>query len=383
MIIYNPFRGLQNTLKVLTKHPANGLAQRLRVACDYSKLYRRKGLLADEYMEYRFDQCSETFRNTFLGLNEQRFYLDYLNPKKYYILARNKYLTHKILEDLGIRKPILYAYYQPEGRGESACVSAHAKGICHILRHKGVESCVVKSTESSHGDNVHVVTAIEYKDDEALMHLHDGNIIKLSDLLGPEPLVFESRVKQTAQLSAFNADSINTVRFMTTLYPNGEARIVATFIKIGRAGRCVDNAGEGGNVDASIDTETGTLQYAIQYDNPHHYHDIEVHPDNQNPINGVHIDHWQAIKEDVLRFQQALPYVKAAGWDIAITEEGPVVIEVNDMWDRLGQLFLRRGWRNEIRDCYLAWKKTGKNYPFVRRENMLKEKHLEKIARNE
>ena len=48
--------------------------------------------------------------------------------------------------------------------------------------------------------------------------------------------------------------------------------------------------------------------------------------------------------------------------DIAITDKGPVVIEVNDFWDRTGQYFIRRGWRNEIRDCYLAWKATGKQY---------------------
>lgn len=43
---------------------------------------------------------------------------------------------------------------------------------------------------------------------------------------------------------------------MTTLWPDGTARVLATWL-VGRAGKCVDNAGSGGNVDAGIDSETG------------------------------------------------------------------------------------------------------------------------------
>lgn len=64
----------------------------------------------------------------------------------------------------------------------------------------------------------------------------------------------------------------------------------------------------------------------------------------------------------MIGFQQAFPFCKAVGWDIAITDDGPVVIEANDFWDRTGQYFIRRGWRNEIRECYLAWKMMGANY---------------------
>lgn len=94
------------------------------------------------------------------------------------------------------------------------------------------------------------------------------------------------------------------------------------------------------------------------------------------------IDNWDNIKQQVLKYQQAFPYIKAAGWDIAITDDGPVVIEVNDFWDRLGQLFLRRGWRYEIRDCYKAWLKTNKKYYFGRMSNMLTKRHLKNIFSN-
>lgn len=380
MIIHNPFRKIQNIVKVAIKYPAHSFGHRFHIAQDYAHLYNQKGLLADEYLEYEFEHQSESFRNTFLGLNEQRYYLDLLNPQKYYILARNKYFAHKMMEKVGIQKAELYCYYNPEGVFCDNDETAHnLYGVFQILKAKNVQSCVIKATEGSHGDDVWVIKAIDYEGGDCMLHLYNNSVKKLSSILADKPLIFESQIHQTEQLAALNPTSVNTVRFMTTLYPDGEARIIATFIKIGRAGSCVDNAGAGGNVDACVDTDTGELRYAIRYDGEHNHPDINEHPDSHVPVNGLTIENWDNIKQQVLKYQQALPYVKAAGWDIAITDNGPVVIEVNDFWDRLGQLFLRRGWRMEIRDCYKAWLKTNKKYYFGRKNNLLRNKHLRQI----
>lgn len=355
-----------------------------RIVSDYLRLYETKGLGYDEYYEFEFEKRDEAFRHSFLGLNEQRYYLDYLNPIKYYSLSRNKYLAHKILESTGVRKSILYCYYQPEARYISSeeCAS-DLSSVVRVLKNKDVRSCVIKTTESSHGDNVWVIRSIEYKDNDAVMIRFDGEELLLSCILGQEALVFESLVKQTRQFSSFNESSVNTVRFMTTLYPDGSARVIAAFIKIGRTGRCVDNAGDGGNVDVCVDIETGEIKFAIQYDGWRNIKEIDRHPDSGAKLNGEIIQGWGSIKEEVVRFQQAFPFCKAAGWDIAITNDGPVVIEVNDFWDRTGQYFIRRGWRNEIRDCYLAWQKTGKQYKMYRQPNALKRDHLKRIAAHE
>ena len=371
-------------LLLWAKSFSSSKAEQKSIVTDYQQLFQSKGLTTDEYYEFEFEKRDEEFRNSFLGLNEQRYYLDYLNPIKYYSLARNKYMAHKMLENTGVRKSKLYCYYQPEARYADCTENAHdLNSVLYILKQKNVQSCVIKTTESSHGDNVWVINAIEYRDNDAIMTRFDGETLLLSSVIGTNALIFESVVKQTKQFAAFNESSVNTVRFMTTLWPDGSSRVIATFIKIGRAGKCVDNAGGGGNVDVCVDTETGEIKYAIQYDGWRNIKDIEKHPDSGNQLNGVIIENWQAIKEEVKKFQQAFPYCKAAGWDIAITDEGPVVIEVNDFWDRTGQYFIRRGWRNEIRDCYFAWLKTGKTYKMYRQPNNLKQNHLKKIVAHE
>ncbi len=353
---------------------------------DYLKLYREKGLNMNEYDHFEFEKRSENFRREFLGEQEQRYYLEVLNPVKYYILARNKYMAHKMLEKTGICKTPLYCFYQPDGKMLSEEeIAGNVEGVMNILRAKKVTTCVIKTTESSHGDHVMVVQRMEYGIDDVLLTLHDESQVKLSDVLGSVPLVFEGVIQQTQQFAEFNPTSVNTVRFMTALYPDGKAYIVATFIKIGRAGRCVDNAGAGGNVDVCVDPDSGTLQYAIRYDGWRQIAEIDRHPDSGTPLNGVVIDHWEEICHQVLTFQQAFPYIKVAGWDIAITDDGPVVIEVNDMWDRTGQYFIRRGWRSDIRQCYFSWmsyyRAHPECYPVMGRLNQrLSNHHLQRIT---
>lgn len=366
----------------IIKYPADSFSQRVKIFFDYIHLYRTKGLTRDEYHDYEFEKRSEEFRKDFLGWEEQGLYLKLLNPIKYYSLARNKYLSHRVLENTGVRKSKLYCYYEPEGRVfNSNEIASSTADVRRILKQKAVEQCVIKDTENSHGKGVIVVKKVEYLDNDCKLNYFNGKTAFLSDVLGKHPLIFESLIKQTAQFASFNASSVNTVRFMTVLYPNGEAKIIATFIKIGRAGNCVDNAGAGGNIDVCVDVATGEIKYAIQYDGWRKITEIEKHPDSGTQLNGTIINNWEQIKAEVIRFQQAMPWCKAAGWDIAITDEGPSVIEVNDSWDRTGQYFIRQGWRKEIHECYMLWKKTGYNPIVERGANGLSQNEIKKLEK--
>ena len=82
MAIRTSIRGWLRTCKWVSKSPEANLWEKGRIFWDYQNLYRKKGLTRDEYQDFEFEKQSEEFRQTFLGLNEQRYYLDYLNPVK-------------------------------------------------------------------------------------------------------------------------------------------------------------------------------------------------------------------------------------------------------------------------------------------------------------
>lgn len=366
----------RNILLLFCRYKEYSVFKCVGIIFDYIKLYRLKGLLVDEYYEFEFEKRSESFRNDFLGWKEQGYYLRILNPVKYYTIARNKYLSHLCLENVGVPMPKMLAYYNKYGEDVNL---RFGRDLLRLKDEKKVPF-VIKATEASHGEGVFFVVNVLKEADDICLFFVNGKKIMLSDFLeDKEELIVESVIKQTEQMSRFNSSSINTIRFMTTLFPNGEVKIIATFIKIGRAGMSVDNAGDGGNVDVCIDVETGELRHAMQYDGWRRIIEIDKHPDSGAQLNGVIVENWDKIKSEVIKFQKKLPFVKAAGWDIAITEEGPVVIEVNDSWDRTGQLFIQRGWRNEIRDCFVAWKTIGYNVTVERFINAYGDKDLNKL----
>ena len=80
---------------------------------------------------------------------------------------------------------------------------------------------------------------------------------------------------------------------------------------------------------------------------------------NSRPgLNKTTAEYFSRSRKMIKKYQQSCPFIKAVGWDVAITDDGPVIIEMNDFWDRTGQLFIGKGWRHDIRDCYLEWGKV-------------------------
>jgi hypothetical protein len=53
------------------------------------------------------------------------------------------------------------------------------------------------------------------------------------------------------------------------------------------------------------------------------------HPDGAVPITGFVLPDWQGVLEVGLRAAATLPAIRTQSWDIALTDRGPVLLEVN------------------------------------------------------
>ena len=60
--------------------------------------------------------------------------------------------------------------------------------------------------------------------------------------------------------------------------------------------------------------------------------DTTVIPGTDRSFLGFELPHWPAVKDLALRAAAAFPWARAIGWDIAITESGPVLLEGNERW---------------------------------------------------
>lgn len=353
---YEKFKRTLVRLQQIKKESGIGYFKSIR---DYYFLKRKIQISFYEYYSFEFEKQTEVFRNSFLSYNNKYKYLEILNPRKNYILARNKYFTHLLLGNTGIEKTELFCYYNPTSIIENKSIGYDYKSILKILKDKNIEKCMIKTTESTHGKGIFLIISIDYKDNSCYLNNFDGQIFELSQLLKKEPLIFESVIEQTEQFKLFNLSSVNSIRFLTILLPTGKAEVISAVLKIGKNGSCVDNAGNGGNIDTVVNIETGEVHSAMQFDGWRKTKMINHNPENGVLLEGVFIDNWHAIKNKVIQYQQAIPFLRAIGWDIALTDKGPVVIEMNDFWDESGQLFLGKGWKQEIESCYNEWIKYG------------------------
>src|SRR5690606_35047720 len=133
------------------------------------------------------------------------------------------------------------------------------------------------------------------------------------------------------------------VRVITQLNTRDEVEIIGARLRI-TVNAFVDNLAAG-NMAATINLETGVV------DGPGVYSDItksemRVHPVTGTSIIGFQVPFWHETL-DMIR-EAALTYKKnrSIGWDVAVTDEGPELIEGNHDWCKLlWQLPAKRGLR--------------------------------------
>lgn len=326
------------------------------VSIFFNFLFLKKELNISFYEYYKFElEKDTTLRQNFLSAINKKKYLEILNPRKYYILARNKFFSHVYLDMIQANKAELYCYYDPSFKSvDKVCNTYDA--VLNILHTRLVDKCVIKTTESSHGDGVIVVNNIEYSASDCILTLFNGERKSLRSVLSKEPLIFESVITQIPQFAKFNQSSVNTIRIMTALKPDGTSDVFSAFLKVGRSGSCVDNAGSGGNVMAKVDIESGLISNVMEFSGWRNTKQITKHPDSNILLDGVIIENWSHICSVLKGYQSSMPFLKAIGWDVAITPEGPLIIEFNDYWDETGQLFTQEGWLKQITKYSKLWK---------------------------
>jgi hypothetical protein len=120
-----------------------------------------------------------------------------------------------------------------------------------------------------------------------------------------------------------------TVRLQTYRWPGGEPELLFAAYKMPVGDAPADNFHFGGIV-APVDVTTGRLGPAI-HRRGKLIVGIERHTDTGTRIEGHQIPLWEDTKQLVLRAHAAVPRIAAVGWDVAVLDDGPVLVEGNSL----------------------------------------------------
>ena len=179
--------------------------------------------------------------------------------------------------------------------------------------------------------------------------------------------IIEGYVVQHPEMKKLSLNSVNTVRIVTIQtfddipgVEKGKVHFIYGGVRMGHGNNYVDNLHSGGMI-ACINIETGVVETdAVDFAN----RVFKQHPDTNVTIKGFQIPYFKEIKQLIEAAGKGIPgYL---GWDIAITETGPIIIELNTHpgADGLQTPFvpLRIGKRPVI-EKYLGEQKSNKRVP--------------------
>ena len=107
---------------------------------------------------------------------------------------------------------------------------------------------------------------------------------------------------------------------------NDTVKVVAAYQRIGNHGYIVDNYNGGGMV-VPINEKTGVIEYPAVDKLKNVYYE---HPMTHTKIVGFKVPKYKEAVETALKASKVVKEVRYVGWDIAITDKGPVIIEGNE-----------------------------------------------------
>ena len=141
-------------------------------------------------------------------------------------------------------------------------------------------------------------------------------------------------------------NAVNSMRIITMLDKDQKAHCLYAVQKIGLNGSIIDN----NCMFAPVDIETGRILYPAQSGDTALGILYEEHPNTHVKIQGYQLPFVKEAVAMCLEAATVIPQVRYMGWDVAVTETGPVIIEGNtynahDFWqlpphtpDKIGML---------------------------------------------
>jgi hypothetical protein len=148
-----------------------------------------------------------------------------------------------------------------------------------------------------------------------------------ADTLLNNNYVFNEVVKQHHLINEIHAQSLNTLRILTLITSEGKIEIISAFMRFGVGDSVVDNSHSGGFF-VSINLDEGTLKPNGHYMPEFGSKEIIEHPDTGYNFGGFKIPYYDEAFKSVIDAVKIIPD-RLIGWDVAISENGPLIIEAN------------------------------------------------------
>ncbi len=146
------------------------------------------------------------------------------------------------------------------------------------------------------------------------------------------PFIVQRRLVNHPSVAVWSGAGLCTVRVMTTHPPDRPPSLLRACLRMPRGRAAADNFAQGG-VAASVDLATGALGPAVQKPLSFASTSLHRHPTTGAAITGAVLPCYADVFALALRAHRAFSEFPSVGWDIAITPDGPMLVEGNYDWN--------------------------------------------------
>ncbi|MCB1696898.1 MAG: hypothetical protein KDI34_11765 [Halioglobus sp.] len=167
--------------------------------------------------------------------------------------------------------------------------------------------------------------------------LDEAAISKVADSYAAKDyLIVQRRLLPHAALAdTSDTDAVQSVRIVTYLDGDGMAHILFARFKFIRQGNNVDNFADGqtGNLIADVDLDSGRIkktlrkvvgEFGLQV--------LSLHPDTGKSLD-ITLPDWSDAVQLAIAGAKQFNSLRTLAWDIALTPDGPVILEANQDWE--------------------------------------------------
>lgn len=282
---------------------------------------------------YREDLSAEEKRQ-FVGMKGSFYLNTRLSPLALTALrpfVRDKVFYDSMLRQLGFNTPRTQAVAAQRRRYGALPTLSDVAQIEAFLLDTARYPLFVKPEEGHGSVGSALITHLDRATRELV--LGNGTRIDLRDFAlevmedYAEGLLFQDAVQQHPELVEMAGQAVGTIRVVTVIAEESP-QVLYTLWKVPSPDAMSDNYWQKGSMLADIDPTSGTIRQCRRGTGPDQ-EIIETHPVSGLPFNGMQIPHWEEVRHMTRDAHALMPDFGVFGFDVAITQDGPVIIECN------------------------------------------------------
>lgn len=323
---YYADKPLKSKLRILADHLYYAIAQGNTVKDDYYAMgIDQKGKKAKDYLAETVNTLALYTKNTSRGLPAMKWQYDMC------AVLKDKWVFSQLCESYGLPTPHTFGLVNQGG-----VISNELHGFESFLERD--YDVMFKPVDGACGIGIiHLRT----KNGKLIVKGLEISIEQLKEKLGKGRFIIQQFINhQHEGFSRLYPDACNTLR-ITVAREGNETRVLGRMCMLGAHGTDCSNWHFGG-VSVNL-KEDGTLD---KYGYCKIDKKVTAHPDTGVKFEGYKIPYFDDAIALARKATERFYGFCSIGWDIALTETGPTIIEGNDDWGIVAhQMVEDRGWR--------------------------------------